>query len=66
VTLGQMICGVCQPLLQQFIYCEELKPYNTGFVRSGNTYPANGATERINEIATVEEKWDKFILTWDL
>jgi hypothetical protein len=36
----------------QFTFCNELKAYNTGFVRSGNTYPANGAAKIINEIAT--------------
>jgi hypothetical protein len=27
----------------QFAFCDELKAYITGFVRSGNTYTANGA-----------------------
>jgi hypothetical protein len=34
----------------QFAFCEELKAYITGFVRSGNTYTANGAAEMIKEI----------------
>ncbi len=28
----------------QFAFCDELKAYVTGFVRSGNTYTANGAS----------------------
>ena len=34
----------------QFAFCDELKAFITGFVRSGNTYTANGAAEMINEI----------------
>jgi hypothetical protein len=34
----------------QFAFCNELKAYITGFVRSGNTYTANGAAEMIKEI----------------
>ena len=34
----------------QFAFCDELKAYITGFVRSGNTYTANGAAEMIKEI----------------
>ena len=34
----------------QFAFCDELKAYMTGFVRSGNTYTANGAAELIKEI----------------
>lgn len=34
----------------QFAFCDELKAYITGFVRSGNTYTANGAAEMIQEI----------------
>lgn len=34
----------------QFAFCDELKVYVTGFVRSGNTYTANGAAEMIKEI----------------
>ena len=36
----------------QFTFCEELKAYITGFVRSGNTYTANVAAELIKEIVT--------------
>jgi hypothetical protein len=31
----------------QFTFCDELKAYITGYVRSGNTYTANGAAEMI-------------------
>jgi hypothetical protein len=34
----------------QFAFCDELKAYITGFVRSGNTYTANVAAEMIKEI----------------
>jgi len=34
----------------QFAFCDELKAYVTGFVRSGNTYTAKGAAEMIKEI----------------
>jgi hypothetical protein len=34
----------------QFAFCDELKAYVTGFVRSGNTYTANGAAALIKEI----------------
>jgi uncharacterized protein (DUF1330 family) len=34
----------------KFAFCDELKAYITGFVRSGNTYTANGAAEMIKEI----------------
>jgi len=34
----------------QFAFCDELKAYITGFMRSGNTYTANGAAEMIKEI----------------
>jgi hypothetical protein len=34
----------------QFAFCDELKAYITGFVRSGNTYTSNGASEMIKEI----------------
>jgi len=36
----------------QFAFCDELKAYVTGFVRSGNTYIANGAAEMIKEIVS--------------
>lgn len=39
----------------QFAFCDEIKAYVTGFVRSGNTYTANGAAELIKEIvATIK------------
>ncbi len=34
----------------QFAFCDELKGYITGFMRSGNTYTANGTAEMIKEI----------------
>ena len=34
----------------QFAFCDEIKAYLTGYVRSGDTYTANGATEMIKEI----------------
>ena len=34
----------------QFAFCDELKAYVTGVVRSGNAYTANGAAELIKEI----------------
>ena len=34
----------------QFAFCDELKAYITGFVRSGNTYTTNGAAEMIKVI----------------
>ena len=34
----------------QFAFCDEIKAYITGFIRSGNTYIANGAAEMIKEI----------------
>jgi len=34
----------------QFAFCDEIKAFITGFVRSGNTYTANGAAEMIKEI----------------
>jgi hypothetical protein len=34
----------------QFAFCDELKAYIAGCVRSGNTYTANGAAEMIKEI----------------
>lgn len=34
----------------QFAFCDELKAYITGFIRSGNTHSANGASELIKEI----------------
>jgi hypothetical protein len=34
----------------QFAFCDEIKAYVTGYVRSGDTYSANGAAEMIKEI----------------
>jgi len=34
----------------QFAFCDEIKAYISGFVRSGNTHSANGASELIKEI----------------
>lgn len=34
----------------QFAFCDELKAYMTGYVRSGDTYTANGAAGMIKEI----------------
>jgi len=34
----------------QFAFCDELKAYITGFVRSDNTYISNGTSEMIKEI----------------
>jgi len=34
----------------QFAFCDELKAYISGFVRSGNAHSANGASELIKEI----------------
>ena len=41
----------------QFAFCDEIKADLTGFVRSGNTYTANGAADLIKEImAHLEEE----------
>jgi hypothetical protein len=34
----------------QFAFCDEIKAYLTGYIRSGDTYTANGAAEMIKEI----------------
>jgi hypothetical protein len=34
----------------QFAFCDEIKAYLTGYVRSGDTYTANGTAEMIQEI----------------
>ena len=46
----------------QFAFCDGLKAYVTGFVRSGNTYTANGAAEMIKEIVANIETADLEIL----
>lgn len=43
-------------------FCDELKAYGTGFVRSGNTYTANGAAEKIKEIVATIKTDDLEIL----
>jgi hypothetical protein len=41
----------------QFAFCDEIKAYLTGYVRSGDTYTANGAAGMIQEImAHLEEE----------
>jgi len=44
----KMLGNLCYNI--QFAFCDELKAYITDFVRSGNTYTANGAAEMIKEI----------------
>jgi Transposase DDE domain group 1 len=46
----------------QFAFCDELKAYITGFVRSGNTYTANSAAEMIKEIVAYVKTDDLEIL----
>jgi len=46
----------------QFAFCDELKAYITGFMRSGNTYTAKGAAEMIKEIVANIKKDDLEIL----
>jgi len=46
----------------QFAFCDELKAYITGFVRSGNTYTANGAAEMTKEIVANIKKDDLEIM----
>ncbi len=46
----------------QFAFCDELKAYITGFVRSGNTYTANGTSEMIKEIVASIKTADLKIL----
>ena len=46
----------------QFAFCDELKAYVNGFVRSGNTYTANGAAEMIKEIVATLKTDDLEIL----
>ena len=36
----------------QFAFCDEIKAYLTGYVRSGDTYTSNGETGLIKEIMT--------------
>lgn len=54
----------CYNILMAF--CDELKAYITGFMRSGNAYTANGAAEMIKEIiANLENKIDNIIFRMD-
>ncbi len=46
----------------QFAFCDELKAYITGYVRSGNAYTANGAGEIIKEIVAQIKRDDLEIL----
>ncbi len=46
----------------QFAFCYELKAHVAGFVRSGNTYTANGASEMISEIVANIKTADMEIL----
>ena len=46
----------------KFAFCDELKAFITGFVRSGNTYAANGAAEMIKEIVAHVKSDDLEIL----
>jgi hypothetical protein len=42
----------------QFAFCDEIKAYLTGYVRSGDTYTANGAVGMIKEIMAHLEEMD--------
>ena len=54
----------CYNILMAF--CDELKAYLTGFIRSGNTCTSNGATEMIKEIiANLREEVDNIIFRMD-
>ncbi|MBT9151552.1 MAG: hypothetical protein DDT40_01748 [candidate division WS2 bacterium] len=54
----------CYNILMAF--CDELKAYITGFMRSGNTYTANGAAEMIKEIiANLKEEVDNIVFRMD-
>lgn len=46
----------------QFAFCDELKAYITGYMRSGNTYTSNGAAELIKEIVAQIKTSDLEIL----
>ena len=47
-------------------FCDELKSYITGFMRSGNTYTSNGAAEMIIEIiANLKEEVENIIFRMD-
>ena len=47
-------------------FCDELKVYIKGFMRSGNTYTSNGAAEMIKEIiANLRDKVDNIVFRMD-
>lgn len=47
-------------------FCDELKAYITGFMRSGDTYTSNGTTEMIKEIiANLKDDVDNIIFRMD-
>lgn len=48
------------------VFCDELKAYITGFIRSGNTYTSNGTVEMIKEIiSNLQDKVDNIIFRMD-
>ena len=50
----------CYNILMAF--CDELKAYITGFMRSGNTYTSNGTAEMIKEIiANLQDEVDNIV-----
>jgi hypothetical protein len=54
----------CYNILMAF--CDELKAFITGFMRSGNTYTSNGAAEMIKEIiANLENEVDNIVFRMD-
>lgn len=54
----------CYNILMAF--CDELKAYITGFMRSGNTYTSNGAAEMIKEImANLRDEVDNIVFRMD-
>jgi hypothetical protein len=54
----------CYNILMAF--CDELKAYITGFMRSGNAYTSNGAAEMIKEIiANLKDEVDNIVFRMD-
>ena len=54
----------CYNVLMAF--CDELKAYITGFMRSGNTYTSNGVAEMIKEIiADLKDEVDNVVFRMD-
>ena len=48
------------------VFCDELKAYITGFMRSDNTYTANGTAEMIKEIiANLKDEVDNIVFRMD-